>query len=173
MQPLPFPADLDRLVDALTAIAEQDASAMRATAAADARETTCRADDEARLEVEAAKRTGARAAERTAGRRRAEGRREAQELVQTARRRVLDRLRTEAVAHLSAQMDRPEGQELRRYLCALVADTAGVADAELVRTGRGLAVVAPVTGGRAELFLEDLVDQILASLGEEVDSLWR
>lgn len=173
MRPLPFPSDLDCVVVTLKAMAEQDASALRAAAVAEASDTAGRADEEARLVLEAAKRTGARAAERTAARRRAEGRREAHELVLAARRRIFDRLRAESVDHLAAQMDRPEGEELRRYLRARVTEAADASDAEQVQTGRGWAVVAVTAGGRAELHLEDLVDQILASIGEEVDSLWR
>ena len=94
-------------------------------------------------------------------------------MLQTARRRVFERLRSDTVARLSAQMDRPEGQELRRYLCTLVAGAVGAGQAELVQTGRGSAVVAGAAGDHAELRLVDLVDQILASLAVEVDSLWR
>ena len=171
--PLPFPDDLETLVADLCASAEQDAAAVRATAAAQARHTARAAEEEARSVLEDAKRTGARAAAGTAAGRRAETRRAARELMLSTRRRVLDRLRAESVARLAADLDQPGGVELRQYLRSLVAEVAGARDVQQLHTAGGWVLTAPVTSGEIELDLGDLVDQIIASLAEELDSLWQ
>jgi hypothetical protein len=173
VRPLPSPADIEGLVEKLQTLAEQDAGAVRATAAAEAVATERAAEHEARSVREEAQRTGARAAIRTAARRRAETRRQTRELVLATRRRVLDRLRAESVAILAANLDRPEGDELSHYLRTLVADVAGTPSTRESHGARGWVLIAPTSGGRAQLDLEDLVDQIIASLGKEVDSLWQ
>ncbi len=165
--------NLDAVHAALLADARADAASLLAAADRDARDRIARSHEEAAELVEAARAEGAREAAERLAREHAATRREAREVVLTARCHALDELRERArtAARELAREDRYG--ELREQLRSLAVSQLGP-DAEVLDDPDGEpGVVARDGHRRVDYRLVTLADRAVDALGDDIATLWR
>ena len=163
-------------VEALAAVASALLSAGRsradsilAEAEAEGRAAVAAARAEGREEVTLARKGGLQAVERVAAARLGLARREARQAILSAHRSAYDELRGGAVKVLQKRLDSPEGRACYDFLVEQVSKRAGGATVTRRDEPDGWVLEAGSDGRRAELRPALLVDQVLASMGPELN----
>jgi vacuolar-type H+-ATPase subunit E/Vma4 len=164
--------NLDAVRAALIADARTDASSLLAAADHDADNSMARSHEEAAQLREAARTEGAREAAERVARLHATTRREAREVVLTARRQALDDLRERARTAARALALEDQYGELRERLRSLAVFQLGP-DAEILDDPDGEpGVVARDGHRRVDYRLVTLADRAVDALGADVATLW-
>ncbi len=165
--------NIDSVRAALIADAEADAASLLAAADHDADDCIARSHEEAAELVEAARSEGAREAAERLARQHAATRREAREVVLTARRQALDELRERARTAARGLAREDRYGELRDRLRTLAASQLGP-DAEILDDPDGEpGVVARDGYRRVDFRLVTLADRAVEALGADVATLWE
>ncbi len=164
--------NLDSVRAALIADARADAELLLAEADRDAEERLSEAGEEAAAMIEAAQREGARDAAERLARQRAATRREAREIVLTAKRRALDELRERAHTAVRELVDEDGYPALLDRLRMLAAAQLGPDACIRVDPDGEPGVIASGAHRRVDYRLVTLVDRAIDKLGEDVVMLW-
>jgi len=150
--------------------AQADAERVLAEADADAAATLAAARSEADAILDAARAAGESDAATVLSAKRAQVRRQARALVLAARREAYDELRSRVVQALPAIRDDP-GYRPWRDRMAEHARTVLGSDAVVSEAPEG-GVLAETNGRRASFTLVGLADQVIDTMGAEVERLW-
>jgi hypothetical protein len=157
---------------ALLAAAEARARAEHAAADEDVRAELGRAHADAERLLAEAREEGRRAGGHVAAALLVVARREARSTVLAARRRAYETLEHSAVEALVERAGTDEGRQLAQRMEELVRDRiGGSAPRPSAGTG-GLVTVAELGNRRASLGPSDLVDLALASMADQIETLW-
>ncbi len=164
--------NLDSVRAALIADAHADAELLLAEADRDAQDRLARADEEAATLMETARSEGTREAAERGARQRAATRREARQIVLTAKRRTLDELRERARTAVRGLAHEDSYQDLLDRLRMLAAVQLGP-DAEIsVDPESEPGVIASGGHRRVDCRLVTLADRAVDGLGADVATLW-
>lgn len=169
----PVPGALAPVAEGLLGAAAAGARRTRAAADADVDAEIASARAKAAHLVAEARAEGERAAARIAASQLTAARQGAREAVLAARRQTYENLRRDAVDALVRAASTARAAWLGQRLAELAAERLGPA-ARVSRTGRGgLTAVAESGNRRAVIGPEELVDEVLATMGTQIEDLWR
>lgn len=172
-EPTPASVDVSPLRAALLAQATADGERLLAEADEEAAAAIARAERETAALVERARAEGRAAAELEAARERRRARREAHAQLLQAQGELYDELRREASAGVLRLRGEPGYPALlERLTAAARAQLGDEVELEIDPPGRG-GVVARAGSRSVDYSLPALVDRCLASLGSELERLWR
>lgn len=161
---------LDTFRHAVLADARRDAERIADEAEREAQDRVRHASEEAEQERDQARRQGRETAERQMQRQRAEGHRQAQEVVLQARRRALERLREEALRRLRDGRDTDDHRALSKRLEQLAREQLGP-EADIDKSPDG-GLVAHADSRCVDYRLPAVVDRVLGDMAGELEELW-
>lgn len=169
-----FGTDLSAVLESLARAAGSQVETLLSEARREASRELNEARAEAQRIIQQARAEGDESASRSAAMMSARTSRQAHEEILAARRSAVETLRRRAAEAMERRVATPEGEELIEYLRSIVHARVGLAPPP-GPSGRPAAVGAITARSgnrRATADVEDLVDSVLNTLAQEVESLW-